>query len=132
MAVVRVRIPKLKEKLSSVLDPGQNIQKSALSSIFTLLVCSHHSSARRRCSSLVFVGLNRPAHTVACTQAVLVPSVPEDQQWQEERQPFFHLNRLLKVNISPRDTCIPVALLLVLPGRSRLNPQPKIFLFINQ
>ena len=42
-----------------------------------------------RRSSLVFVGLNRPAHTVACTQAVLDPSVPEDQQRQEERQPFF-------------------------------------------
>ena len=56
----------------------------------------------------LFVGLNRPTHTVACTQAVLDPSVPEDQQRQEELQPFFHLNRLLKVNISPRD--IPVAL----------------------
>ena len=67
----------------------------------------------------MFVGLNRPAHTMACTQAVLDPSVPEDQQRQEEQQPFSHLNRLLKVNISPRD--IPVALLLVLPRRLRLN-----------
>ena len=43
---------------------------------------------------------------VACNQAVLDPSVPEDQQRQEEEQPFFNLNRILKVNISTRD--IPV------------------------
>ena len=65
---------------------GQNIQRSALSSVFTLLVCSRHSYARRGCSPLVFVGLNRPAQTKACTQAVLDLSVSEDQQRHEEQQ----------------------------------------------
>ena len=80
LIIPRTTLPKLKEKFSSVLDPRTNIQKSDLSSVFTHPVCSHHSSARRRRSSLVFVCLNRPAHTVACAQTVLNPSVPEDQQ----------------------------------------------------
>ena len=121
--VPRARVSKLKEKLSSVLDPGQNIQKSALSSIFTLPVCSRHSFARRRRSSLLFVGQNRPMHTVACAQAVLDPSVPENQQRQEERQPFFHLNRFLKVNISPRDA--PVTLYLASSRAITTKPRPK-------
>ena len=89
-------------------DSMINIQKNARSSVFTLLVCSCHSSSRRRRRSLVFDNLNRPAHMhmVACNQAVLDPFVPEDQQRQEEEQLFFNLNRILKVNISTRD--IPV------------------------
>ena len=41
--------------------------------IITLVVCSHHSSILCRRCSPVFVGLNRPAHTMVCTQAVLDP-----------------------------------------------------------
>ena len=41
---------------------------------------------------------------VACNEAVLDPSVPEDQQRQEEEQTFFNLNRILSQHFYKRYT----------------------------